>query len=249
MGMTAASAGPDVSLVIPAFNEAGRLQATLTRVLDYLQEQPRSFEVIVVDDGSEDGTVDVVRALVVSRDGVRLHRQVPNQGKGEAVRQGMLVATGRYRFFSDADLSVPIEMLPVFLVVLDGACDIAIASRRAAGAVIEVHQPRHRELLGRAYSTLASWMLWLAVADVTCGFKGFRGAVAADLFSRQRVKHWSFDAEILYLARRRGYRVVEIPVRWRNDASSRVRLSRDILRSFSEVVMIRWNGWTGLYDR
>ncbi|MGH7331532.1 MAG: dolichyl-phosphate beta-glucosyltransferase [Candidatus Rokuibacteriota bacterium] len=246
--MTAAGAVPDVSLVIPAFNEAGRLEPTLTHVLDYLQSQPRSFEVIVVDDGSEDGTVEVVRALAAGRDGMRLHRQVPNQGKGEAVRQGMLLATGRYRFFSDADLSVPIEMLPAFLLPLERACDIAIASRRAAGAVIEVHQPRHRELLGRGYSTLVNWVLWLAVADVTCGFKGFRGAVAADLYARQRIKTWSFDAEILYLARRRGYRVVEVPVRWRNDASSRVRLSRDVLRSFGEVAMIRWSGWTGRYD-
>jgi dolichyl-phosphate beta-glucosyltransferase len=246
--MTATGAVPDVSLVIPAFNEAGRLEPTLTHVLDHLQSQPRSFEVIVVDDGSEDGTVEVVRALAGTRDSLRFHRQVRNQGKGEAVRQGMLLATGRYRFFSDADLSVPIEMLPAFLLALEGACDIAIASRRTAGAVIEVHQPRHRELLGRGYSALVNWVLWLSVADVTCGLKGFRGAVAADLYARQRIKQWSFDAEILYLARRRGYRVVEVPVRWRNDASSRVRLSRDVLRSLGDVATIRWNGWTGRYD-
>ena len=246
--MATASEDPDVSLVIPTFNEAGRLGPTLTRVLDYLQSQPRSFEVVVVDDGSGDATLDVARAYAAGRDGVRLHRQVPNRGKGEAVRQGMLLATGRYRFFSDADLSVPIEMLPAFLLPLEEACDIAVGSRRVAGAVIEVHQPPYRELLGRGYSALASWMLRLAVADVTCGFKGFRGAVATDLFARQRIRNWSFDAEILYLAHRRGYRVVEIPVRWRNDASSKVRLRRDVLRSLSELAVVLWNGWTGLYD-
>jgi glycosyltransferase involved in cell wall biosynthesis len=242
------SADPELSVVIPAFNEAERLGRTLGRVLDCLESLGRSFELIVVDDGSTDATAEVVRAQVAGGRQARLHRQPVNRGKGEAVRQGMLLATGHYRFFSDADLSVPIEMLPAFLGPLEHGHDLAIGSRRVRGAVIEVHQPAHRELLGRGYSALARGLLGLAVADITCGFKGFRAAVAADLFGRQRLTRWSFDAEILYLARRRGYRMVEVPVRWRDDASTQVRLRHDVLRSFAELATILWNSWTGRYS-
>jgi dolichyl-phosphate beta-glucosyltransferase len=237
----------DVSLVIPAFNEEARLGQTLGRILAFLRSQPDTYELIVVDDGSRDRTAELARAYAAAWDGIRVHRLPRNRGKGAAVRHGMLAAHGELVFFSDADLSVPIEALPTFLQSLENGGDVAIGSRQKRGAVIEVHQPLARELLGKAYSRLARGVLGTAVSDFTCGFKGFRGAVARDLFTRQRLAGWSFDAEILYLARRLGYRIVEIPVRWHNDGATTVRLPTDILTSLVGLLTIRPRDYLGRY--
>jgi glycosyltransferase involved in cell wall biosynthesis len=241
-------AAVEVSLVIPAFNEAARLGPSLEAVADFLARRHPSHEIIVVDDGSRDGTADLVERGYGRDSRVRLARHARNEGKGQAVKHGVLMARGSYVFFSDADLSVPVDTLPVFLEALSaGRCDVAVGSRQSPGAVIEVPQPAYRRLLGDGYSRLSRAMLRLPVSDVTCGFKGFRGEVARDLFSRQRLRDWSFDSEILYLARRRGYRVLEIPVRWRDDRATKVRLSRDIAGSFWGLVRIRAGAWLGRY--
>lgn len=236
-----------VSLIIPAFNEEARIRKSLERILSFLQSQPYSFEIIIVDDGSKDRTVELVRGLTGDDSGVRIYQQRRNLGKGEAVKQGMLLGNGNYLFFSDADLSVPIEMLSLFLSCLEKDCDIAIGTRQKAGAVIEVHQPFFRELLGKTYTTLSRWIMGLRISDFTCGFKGFRRKAALDLFSCQRLKNWSFDAEILYLGHVKGYRLREIPVRWRNDHATKVRLWRDVFTSFLGLVEIRLNHSLGRY--
>jgi dolichyl-phosphate beta-glucosyltransferase len=238
----------EVSLVVPAFNEAGRLGRSLDAIVDFLARRHPSHEIIVVDDGSRDGTADLVEGRYGRYPRLRLARHERNEGKGQAVKHGVLMARGAYVFFSDADLSVPVDALPTFLDALTaGRCDVAVGSRQRPGAVIEVPQPAYRRLLGEGYSRLSRAVLRLPVSDVTCGFKGFGGNVARDLFSRQRLRDWSFDAEILYLARCRGYRVLEIPVRWRDDRATKVRLSRDIARSFWGLVRIRAAASLGRY--
>jgi len=229
-----------VSLIIPAFNEGPCIGKSLDHILSFFQSQPYSAEVIIVDDGSQDRTGELVRERYKSHDGVRIYQQPRNLGKGKAVQQGMLLGNGKYLFFSDADLSVPIETLSLFLSHLEKDSDIAIGTRQKAGATIEIHQPLYRELLGKIYTMLSNWILGLRISDFTCGFKGFRKEVAKDLFSRQQLSNWSFDAEILYLAHLKGYKVSEISVHWRNDQRTKVKLWRDIVSSFLGLLRIRF---------
>lgn len=236
-----------LSLIIPAYNEESRIGKSLERILRFLDSQPYRFEVIVVDDGSRDRTAEIVEERFGKQPALKFHRQPANLGKGKAVQQGMLLGNGDFLFFSDADLSVPIEMLPIFVAHLENQAELAIGTRQKTGAVIEIHQPRHRELMGKIYTTLSNRILGVWVTDFTCGFKGFHRDAARELFSRQRLGNWSFDAEILYLAQRRGYRVAEIPVRWRNDDASKVRLWKDVFTSFLGLVQIRLNDLQGKY--
>jgi len=236
-----------LSLIIPAFNEEARIGKSLDRILSFLQRQSYSSEVIIVDDGSQDRTGELVRERLGKDSRIRIYQQPQNLGKGEAVKQGMLLGKGEYLLFSDADLSVPIETLPDFLTHLENQFDVAIGTRQIAGAAIEVHQPFYREFLGKMYTRLTNWILGLRVTDFTCGFKGFRRHAALELFSLQRLKNWSFDAEILYLAQLNGYRVREVPVTWRDDRATKVRLWRDIFRSFIELLQIRFYDSQGKY--
>jgi len=236
-----------LSLVIPAFNEEARIGKSLERILSFLSSQPYSYEVIIVDDGSQDRTVEVVQQRCTAEDKVRIERQSRNLGKGQAIKQGMLLAKGKYLFFSDADLSVPIETLSLFLSSLEKGIDVAVGTRQMAGAVIEFHQPLYRELMGRVFTQLSNWILGLWVSDFTCGFKGFRRGAARDLFSQQQLRNWSFDPEILFLAQRKGFKIKEVPVTWRDDRRTKVRLRSDIFTSFLGLLKIRLNQILGKY--
>jgi len=231
--------GVYLSLIIPAFNEEMRIAGSLDRILKFLKGRPYTFEIIIIDDGSKDRTVELVKNRFGQHSEVRINQQ-QNLGKGKAVQQGMLLANGKYLFFSDADLSVPIETLSLFLSHLEKDSDIVIGTRQKAGATIEIHQPLIREFLGKVYTKLTNWILGLRFSDFTCGFKGFRKEAAKDLFSRQQLSNWSFDAEILYLAHLKGYKVSEISVHWRNDEQTKVRLWRDIISSFFGLLQIRF---------
>lgn len=235
------------SLIVPAYNEELRIGKSLEQILPFCNALGAPYEIIVVDDGSADRTAALVESRFGSQPQLKLIRQPARGGKGGAVRAGMLRARGDYLFFSDADLSVPIATLPAFLEALQNRCDIAVGSRRAPGAKIEVHQPWLRETLARIFTSLSTHLLGLRYYDLTCGFKGFRRAAAQELFARQRLCNWSFDCEILFIARLKNYRVAEIPVSWRNAKGTKVRLWKDAVGSFLGLVEIRWNQWLGRY--
>lgn len=230
----------DLSIVIPAYNESVRLGATLSRVSEYACARARPHEIIVVDDGSTDATCDLVRAA--ERDGasVRLLINDVNRGKGYSVSRGMLAARGRIVLFTDADLSTPIEEADALIERLEGGHDLAIGSRALRQSKIEVHQPFFRENMGRVFNLLFRLIFMDGIHDSQCGFKGLRREAAQDLFSRLTVHGFCFDVEIVYLARKLGYRVVEVPVRWRNSPDTRVHALLDPARMFLDMFRIRW---------
>jgi dolichyl-phosphate beta-glucosyltransferase len=235
---------PALSVVIPAFNEADRLPKTLARLREWLSERQRPYEIIVVDDGSVDGTADAAREA--GGETLVLLRHTPNRGKGHAVRRGMLAATGQRRLMTDADLSTPIEELPKLMAELDRGIPIAIGSRAVEGARIEVHQPVFREAMGRLFNRLVQTLLLPGLQDTQCGFKLFTGPAAELTFGASRLDGFSFDVEALYIAGCHGLRIAEVPVVWRNDEASRVSLGGGGT-AFVDLVRIRMLAWRGAY--
>jgi dolichyl-phosphate beta-glucosyltransferase len=238
-----------LSVVIPAYNEELRIGNTLRVIRTYLQQQPFAAEIIVVDDGSQDGTAATVHALDVALPPVRVLRNDLNRGKGFSVRQGFLHADGEYLLFSDADLSTPIEEVEKLFVALREPCDIAIGSRALPESRVEVHQPRYREYMGRLFNLCVQMLAVPDIHDTQCGFKCFRRDTALAICERMTAERFGFDVEMLYLARRLGYRVREVPVVWRNSPQSRVRMWQDPVSMLGDLWRIRWNGLRGRYDR
>lgn len=232
----------DFSIVIPSYNEAGRVGRTLDRIFEFMKQWGRTFEVIVVDDGSVDSTAFIVREKGKNHKELRLITLPFNQGKGYAVKTGVLEAEGRYILFSDADLSTPIEELPNLFQWIEKGFDIVIASRAFPGAKLEVRQPFHREFMGRVFNFLLRLLLLPGIYDTQCGFKLFRSEVAKEIFKRQRLKGFSFDFEVLYIARKLGYRIKEVPVRWRHSPGSKVKVLKNGITSFIDIFKTRWRG-------
>jgi glycosyltransferase involved in cell wall biosynthesis len=235
---------PELSVVIPAYNEAERLPRTLERVRAYLDGQGRPYEILVVDDGSLDETV--ARAQAAGGAHLRLLSNGVNRGKGYSVRQGMLAARGARRLMTDADLSTPIEELPRLAQRLDEGCDVVIASRALPGSRIEVRQGAFRENMGRAFNLLVRLLVLPGLRDTQCGFKLFSAAAAEAAFARTRLDGFAFDVEALFIARRRGFRVAELPVVWRNDAATRVGWWKGFV-AFADLLRIRAHGLLGRY--
>jgi glycosyltransferase involved in cell wall biosynthesis len=238
---------PFLSLVIPAYNEAARLPETLRQLRAFAAAETRPVEVLVVDNGSRDETAAMVRAAEAGLPFLRLLEERV-RGKGAAVRTGALAAAGEHIFFADADLSMSLDEVPRFLPPLTTGADLAIGSREAAGAV-RYDEPVLRHVMGRALNTLVRLVMLPGIHDTQCGFKCFTRAAAQDLFRAQTLVDWSFDVELLFLARRRGYRVVEVPIHWRYQPNSRVSPLRDSLRMLGGLWRVRWNGWRGVYGR
>lgn len=237
---------PYLSIIVPAYNEAGRIVATLDTLSQYLQGQPYTWEVITVDDGSDDSTVAIVEQWMRGRDGFRLER-IEHSGKGAAVRHGMLAARGEYRFMCDADLAMPISHLSDFLRNMSQGNDIVIGSRQIEGAD-RYDEPLFRHLLGRAFNKLVQMMAVRGIHDTQCGFKCFSAAATNSLFSLQRTTGWGFDVELLYLARRQGMRVLEMPIEWRHDADSRLSPASAGLNMLKDVLAVRWRSLRGEYS-
>ena len=228
-----------LSVIVPAYNESSRLPATLVRLRDFLDDAGEPYQVIVVDDGSVDDTATVVEAATAGWPELCLIRLPGNQGKGAAVRAGMLAATGAVRLFSDADMSAPIEELPKLREHLGPACQVVIGSRAMAGSVIETHQPGRREMMGRTYNRLLQLVALPGLNDTQCGFKLFTADAAEACFGPLRTLRFGFDAEVLLRARRIGLGIAEVPVHWGHREDSRVNAMRDSLRTLYELMVLR----------
>lgn len=241
------TASPFLSIIIPAYNEEQRLPHTLDETIAFLKGQDYSSEVLVIENGSSDNTLAVARAYA-ERFPIVKALQCPQRGKGVAVRLGMLQAVGQYRFMCDADLSMPIQEIQRFLPPVLEDFDIAIASREAPGAV-RYDEPAYRHLVGRGYNALIRLMALPGLHDTQCGFKCFRAQVAEDLFPRQTLLGWSFDVEVLFIARLQKYRIVEIPISWRFNADSKIRVLHDSFKMGVDLLKIRLNALQGVYSK
>jgi glycosyltransferase involved in cell wall biosynthesis len=239
---------PELSIVIPCFNEELRLPQSLVRISEYVRTRRRETEIIVVDDGSSDRTAAVAESFHREMPSLRVLANSENRGKGYSVRRGVLEARGRVVLFTDADLSAPIEEAEKLLAALDG-CDVAIGSRALDRSLISVHQSPFREYAGMVFNAIVRLVLRLPFVDTQCGFKAFRREACRIVFAQQRIERFGFDPEILYLARHHGLRAVEIPVRWAHSKATRVSLLRDSVQMFLDVWVIRSNALAGRYPR
>lgn len=236
-----------ISCVVPVFNEENCLERNLAVVHHFLSTQVNQpFEIVCVDDCSSDATPDILARLAKTMPLV-VARNKTNLGKGGAVKNGILLTRGDRVFFTDADLSTPLDELLRFLPQLDQGYDVVIGNRKNPEAVIKRYQPAYRVYMGLGYTKLVNLVMGLKVSDYTCGFKCFRGAAARDIFARARIRGWSFDVELLYLADRLGYKLKEVPVTWEDHPDTKVRIVRDTIRSFTELVKIRIDAWLGRY--
>jgi dolichyl-phosphate beta-glucosyltransferase len=230
--------GVDLSVVVPCFNEESRLPPSLTTVMAYLDAAGREHELVLVDDGSCDRTPLLIREAERAHSAVRGIVLPRNRGKGRAVAEGVAVSRGRMVLVSDADFSAPIEELPKLEAAISGGADVAIGSRAARGAR-EVDQPLHRRLMGKGFNLMVQALLLPGIWDTQCGFKLFRGEVARDLFEQMQTDGFAFDVEVLYLARRSGWEVTEVPVRWKNSDTTRVQAVRHSREMLRDVLRIR----------
>lgn len=237
----------DISIVIPAYNESARLGRTLDRVLDFIRKCEWDAEVIVVDDGSSDGTADLVRNYAQRNAIVSLVQNPSNRGKGYSVRNGMLHARGAIILFSDADLSSPIEEASKLIEALEAGADIAIGSRWIRSELQTQRQSVARQVMGRGFNLLLRLLLGLDFKDTQCGFKAFRRSAAHALFPLQSIEGWGFDPEILFLASRMGFKVAEVPVVWAHDEGTRIHPIADGSKMALEMMRIRWNSIIGKY--
>ena len=239
---------PELSVIIPAYNEETRLGPTLARICDYFAGRamgPADLEIIVVDDGSTDGTAQVAQDCAREIASLRVVSNRTNHGKGYSVRQGMLEARGRIALFTDADLSTPIEEFEKVLAAIEAGNDVAIGSRAVDRSLIAVHQSRLREVAGMIFTGFVRLMTGLPFHDTQCGFKAFVRERCRIIFEQQRIEWFGFDPEILFLARRHGLRTAEVPVRWAHDPGTKIRVVSDSLRMLGDLLRIRWNWLLG----
>lgn len=237
---------PFLSIILPVYNEEKRLPGSLELIFEFLQSQTYTAEVIVVENGSQDGTLRIAHDFAVGRPNLRVI-QNKVRGKGLAVKRGMLEACGDYRFMCDIDLSMPIQEVSRFLPPLLKDYDIAIGSREAPGAV-RYGEPSYRHFIGRVFNNLIRLIALPGLNDTQCGFKCMRGDIAEILFQRQRLTGWSFDVELLFIARHLGYRLVEVPIPWYFNPDSKIRVLNDSIRMGLDLLTIRVNALRGSYD-
>ncbi len=238
---------PKYSIVIPAYNERARILATLRAVVDTVRAHQWSAEVIVVNDGSTDETAQLVGEFSRTAPEVRLMNNPRNCGKGYSVRSGLLHAQGEIVMFTDADLSAPIEEAERLFAAIASGADIAIGSRWLETSRQTHRQPLYRQFFGRCFNALTRAIMRLPFADTQCGFKAFTRTAAQTVFQLQTIERWGFDPEILFIARKRGFRIKEVPVSWAHDARTRISYLRDGMQMLKELCIVRWNALTGRY--
>jgi glycosyltransferase involved in cell wall biosynthesis len=243
---------PELSIIIPAYNEESRLPRGLEKIRDYFSTAPGGLgavEVLVVDDGSTDGTARIAQEWAERFPGVRLVSNGVNRGKGYSVRHGMLEARGRVALFTDTDLSSPIEESEKLFAAISAGHDFAIGSRAIDRSLIAVRQARYRELAGIIFNGFVRLFTGLQFHDTQCGFKAFVREPSRIVFEQQRIEGFGFDPEMLFIAKRHGLSGAEVPVRWAHDPATKVHVVRDSLRMFGDLIAIRWNWLLGRYPR
>ena len=239
---------PDLSIVIPAYNEEQRLERTVRDAVAYFRADGRAFELIVVDDGSRDDTSALARRLSDELPEVQLIRLAANHGKGYAVRTGVVNARGHKVLFADADGATPFAEIERLDAALEQGAEVAVGSRALEARGVRVQAKLYRRIIGRTFHALVELLTVRDIKDTQCGFKLFRAPVAHDLFSRMRMNGFSFDVELLVMASRRGYQVAEVPVNWCHQPGSKVRLTVDSLRMAIDLFRIRGHCLSGEYE-
>ncbi len=240
---------PQYSIVIPAYNEAARISKALEAVVGCIRRRGWSAEVVVVDDGSRDQTAELVRAFAANAPEVRMLENPGNRGKGYSVRHGIIQSLGEVVMFTDADLSAPIEEAEDLFAAIAGGADIAIGSRWLERTRQTIRQPLYRQIFGRCFNAVTRAVMGLPYADTQCGFKAFTRAAAQTVFQLQTIERWGFDPEILFIARKRGYRIVEVPVSWAHDERTRISYLKDGIRMLEDIAVVRWNALLGRYNK
>ena len=236
-----------LSIIIPVYNEEHNILTTFQKVDQYFQKFGQPYEILFVDDGSTDRSRPLLHDLSSDYEHVRLIENPINLGKGFSIRQGMLEGRGDYLIFTDADLATPIEEFDKFIPYLGSDYEVLIGSRRLPDSQISVHQSWYRRWMGEVFYQLVYLILFNDVRDTNCGFKCFRRDVAKEVFQRQKVRRWAFDAETLFLVHRMRYNIKEIPVRWAEPGKSKVVLLKASVVSFFDLFKIRWNDFLGRY--
>ena len=243
-----AMAPPRLSIVIPAYNESARIEAALTSVLGCVEARCWDADILVVDDGSTDDTTAIVQHWMASHPRLQLIQNPGNRGKGYSVRNGILQSSGEIVMFTDADLSAPIEEAERLIAALDAGADVAIGSRWLDKQKQTVHQPLYRRFFGRCFNWVTRKVMGLPFKDTQCGFKAFKRDAAQTIFRLQTIERWGFDPEILFIARKLKYCIVEVPVTWGHDERSRISYLRDGTQMLQEMGQIRTNSIRGRYD-
>lgn len=236
---------PFISIIVPLYNEESRL-ANLSKIFKFFKKKGLNYELILINDGSIDKTLNKLSGLSKNFK-FKLISYKENRGKGYAVKMGMMKARGKYRLFTDIDLSTPIEVFNKFIPILS-KYDIVIGSRKKRGSRLIIHQPKLREKLGKAFTALSQGFLNINLTDFTCGFKCFSKEATEKTFVRQKINRWGFDTEILFISKKMGLSIKEVPVDWKNDIETRVKLPWDIITSLTDLIKIRYNNFMGFYD-
>lgn len=236
---------PLLSIVIPAYNEERRLPESLTKVADFIAQQSYPIEVVIVDNNSKDRTGEIAKEFARSFPYARALFE-PRQGKGAAVRSGMLAGCGEFLLICDADFSMPVDEVTKFVPPAINGYHVAIASREVPGAR-RVGEPEYRHLMGRIFNFIVRLLAIPQIQDTQCGFKAFRRDVARDIFALQTIDGWGFDVEVLFIALKHGYSLVEVPITWYYRPQSRINPIRDSINMVFEVMKVRWNSWRGRY--
>ncbi len=245
--MTTHDSSVELSVIIPLYNEESCIIENIGKTVSFLDALDMDYEIILVNDGSTDGTLSLCQGLAKNSSRIRLHGHKPNRGKGYSVASGMLAGTGKFRLFMDADLAVPLEYLIPFLEQLRKGAPIVIASRHAQGAAIQVRESATREFMGKVFRQMALKGLGLPVTDVTCGLKAFSQEACQAIFPLARIERWTYDAEILLLAAKLGYPIAEVPIIWFHNQDSAVRVGRDAAQSLVDLLRIGFWSLTGAY--
>jgi len=233
-----------ISLILPAYNEEKLIDASLKKIFSYMKNKKHNFEVIIVDDGSKDNTVKKIRAIKDKH--LKVIAYSPNRGKGHAVKTGMLAAKGDLLLFLDVDLATPIEEIEKFIQITKNY-DVVIASRALKESNIKIHQPFYREFIGKTFNKMVQLLAVWGIKDTQCGFKMFTRKAANIIFKRQRIHGWAFDVELLFIAKKHGLRIKEVPVTWINVADSRVNPIKSSFQMFCEIIKINSNNLKGCY--